>query len=220
MSSILILLSAVIADPNVESAERDQPRRYFDISSEMSDLLRLEAQADDMSERGRAIRGLTKLYREIATDPRLETSGVLKKYKAKLWSRLTSVKKDLERQIAREKKRQPRSEREKLTAAMDEADRSLAEQLAMTSVSLGGPSMVFAQGAAGGGMVSDHGESLVELIESTITPDFWDTNGGPGVIRYYRPLQRPGEIDPLLHAKLEHGDKASDQREQAEDTEN
>jgi hypothetical protein len=41
-----------------------------------------------------------------------------------------------------------------------------------------------AQGAAAAQPV-DHGQELVELIESTIFPMKWDTNGGQGTIRYW-----------------------------------
>ncbi len=33
----------------------------------------------------------------------------------------------------------------------------------------------------------DHGEELVNLIENTINPEFWQRNGGSGIIYYYRP---------------------------------
>jgi len=36
--------------------------------------------------------------------------------------------------------------------------------------------------------IPDYGPSLVALIERTIAPEFWDTNGGPGSIVYYQPL--------------------------------
>jgi hypothetical protein len=40
----------------------------------------------------------------------------------------------------------------------------------------------------GGTGPPDWGEALVELIERTIAPEFWDVHGGPGTIIYYRPL--------------------------------
>ena len=40
-------------------------------------------------------------------------------------------------------------------------------------------------GAAG---PADWGPDLVDLIERTINPAFWDVAGGPGTIVYYRPL--------------------------------
>jgi hypothetical protein len=35
----------------------------------------------------------------------------------------------------------------------------------------------------------DYGQDLVELIEATIAPSSWDTNGGAGTIRYFGPLR-------------------------------
>jgi hypothetical protein len=35
----------------------------------------------------------------------------------------------------------------------------------------------------------DYGQDLVELIEATIAPGSWDSQGGPGSIRYYSPLR-------------------------------
>jgi hypothetical protein len=36
---------------------------------------------------------------------------------------------------------------------------------------------------------ADTGQELVELIEATISPGSWDTQGGPGTIRYFSPLR-------------------------------
>ena len=54
----------------------------------------------------------------------------------------------------------------------------------------GGPAQLFrSRGAFGGAAVRpDYGQALVELIQSTIDPDFWDIRGGPGTIVYYAPL--------------------------------
>ncbi len=38
-----------------------------------------------------------------------------------------------------------------------------------------------------GGAPGDEGQALVELIERTISPRTWDTNGGPGAVRYFGP---------------------------------
>ena len=43
-------------------------------------------------------------------------------------------------------------------------------------------------GGPGGGAVDDNALDLIELIQSTIAPQSWDVQGGPGTIRYYRPL--------------------------------
>jgi len=39
------------------------------------------------------------------------------------------------------------------------------------------------------GPPADYGQDLVELIEATIAPSSWDTNGGAGTIRYFGPLR-------------------------------
>ena len=41
---------------------------------------------------------------------------------------------------------------------------------------------------APGGANGDYGDDLVQLIQRTVKPDFWDVNGGPGSIYFYRPL--------------------------------
>jgi hypothetical protein len=41
---------------------------------------------------------------------------------------------------------------------------------------------------AGGAEEARNVQQLIDLIESTIEPESWDVNGGPGTIRYYSPL--------------------------------
>lgn len=47
----------------------------------------------------------------------------------------------------------------------------------------GGPLM----GMGGQGQNDDHGEQLVDLIQTTIRPNTWERVGGPGSIYYWRP---------------------------------
>jgi len=63
---------------------------------------------------------------------------------------------------------------------------SLAATLSLLDASLQGPSALLARGGRAG--PADYGPELVDLIERTINPDFWDTNGGPGTIVYFQPL--------------------------------
>ena len=72
-------------------------------------------------------------------------------------------------------------------AAALAASDSLAASLLLMDASLGAPSTLLARGGRAG--PADHGQELVDLIERTINPNFWDTNGGPGTIVYYAPLQ-------------------------------
>jgi len=180
-----------------QSNDLVEPRAYHEISKDMRDLMKRESLAKTDEERATAIRALADLYLEVKRDPRLDDAPTLAQYKAKLWSRLTRIKKNLERQIARENDNSGRDQNE-IDAQQAElqqaqgAGESLAAQMTLVSYSMGGPAKVFAEsggGAFGGGAIRDHGEELVELITHVIEPDFWDVNGGPGSIFYYAPLQ-------------------------------
>jgi hypothetical protein len=63
----------------------------------------------------------------------------------------------------------------------------LGDSLAILDQAQNGPGQWAALG--GGPLAADWGPDLVELIERTINPAFWDVAGGPGTIVYYRPLQ-------------------------------
>jgi hypothetical protein len=194
MSSLVILLTlaswSADADVAAATAEAEQPRRYHEINNDIRDALRTEALAEGEHQRAAAVRKMCDLYRELAEDPRLESSDTLKSYKAKLWSRMTRVKRDLQRQLAREGKSVQLPEDEAEEEAIKAATRSLASQMSYLSYTMGGPTYVLEQtgGAFGGGTANDHGQELIDLIERTIQPDFWDTAGGPGSMFYYRPL--------------------------------
>jgi hypothetical protein len=165
-------------------------RSYHQYEDAIDDALRTEARAKDEHQRAEAIRRLAALFRELRRDPRLETSDTLKGYKTKVWSRLTRVKADLQRQVDREAKLAKREGNESETKAIQQATESLAEQMSAMNYTMGGPGYVLAQtGAAfGGGAVADNGQELIDLIQHTIRPDYWDTVGGPGSIFYFRPL--------------------------------
>lgn len=53
----------------------------------------------------------------------------------------------------------------------------------------GGPVQVWSHVGGNFAPPWDHGPELVALIERTIDPQSWKTNGGDGVIHYYRPLR-------------------------------
>ena len=197
MSGLVILVafsvvSAEVSDSGTQapSAERAAHRRYNEINADIHEALRAEALADSTEERAPAIRKMAALYRELAKDPRLETSDTLKKYKAKLWSRMTRVKTDLERQLEREAKKAKRGKTDEDLLAVQTATRSLAEQMSLMNYTMGGPSYVLQHsgGASGGGARYDHAQELIDLIQRTIKPDSWDVHGGTGTIFYYRPL--------------------------------
>ena len=166
-------------------AQTDTGRRYHEIQKDLRQLLTLEATTTTESVRLAAVCEMLPLYREIASDTRRLTSPTLERYRIQLRSRLLQVQARLKRQLARDKNNPPRS------ASLAEATtNALIDQMSLVGASAGGPAQLFSsRGAFGGAAVRpDYGQALVELIQSTIEPDFWDIRGGPGTIVYYAPL--------------------------------
>lgn len=187
MASWVLLLAAAIGS---EPASSDQ-RGFHEYQQQISELLRRESQAKDQAARAAAVQVMCELHGEIVHDSRYSTSDVLKEYRSRLWSRLTKVKGELKQQLARQKGNKESLEN---LAVLENADSlavaaadSLATSLSLLDQSQGGVGSLLAFG--GGPGPADWGPDLVDLIERTINPAFWDVVGGPGSIIYYRPLQ-------------------------------
>jgi hypothetical protein len=166
-----LTLAMLLIVPLDESAA---PRPLSQIRDEVRSVLRAEVRADDAREREEAIVRLAEIYLEVCRDPRLADSGLLQKEKARMWGRLTGIRRDLAKQLAYSKSGPAPSGRQ-----------GRGETSSDDSGVGGQPNNA---GAGGGGAISDYGPRLVALIERTIRPDFWDVNGGPGTIFYYQPL--------------------------------
>ena len=167
------------------TAQDESGRRYHEIEQDMRLLLKLEATAATEADRVATIYEMLPLYREIASDPRRLASPTLERYRIQLRSRLLQIQARLKRKLAREKSGPPRP-----VSLAEATTDALIDQMSLVGASAGGPSQLFSsRGAFGGAAVRpDYGLALVELIQTTIQPDFWDVNGGPGTIVYYAPL--------------------------------
>jgi hypothetical protein len=180
---------SVAKSPGETSREAAEVRRPFhEIQNELSDLLKREALTKDAAERGDLIRRMCTLHRELLRNPRHEYAEAMKGYRAQVWARLKRIQTDLKNQLARVARERRVKEPQlgtdpELLAASD----SLAASLNLVDSSLSGPSALLAYGGRAG--PADYGPDLVDLIERTINPDFWDTNGGPGTIVYFAPLR-------------------------------
>jgi hypothetical protein len=64
-----------------------------------------------------------------------------------------------------------------------------ADDLHLLNQVAGGPISMWGYVGGNFGGLPDYGPDLVRLIETTIDPDFWRSNGGSGVIYYYQPLR-------------------------------
>jgi hypothetical protein len=159
--------------PTVSAVAPAEPRGFHEINKDIRALFRREAQVESKQLRAQAAVEITRLYWQIRQDPRLAQSKTLQGYKAKLWSRLQRIKSDVRKDMARQSR----------NGAKDSQSDSRGPSQR--------PPDYFAQpgDARGGRAVADWGPGLVALIERTIAPDFWDTNGGPGAIVYYYPLR-------------------------------
>ncbi|WP_425617594.1 hypothetical protein NA78x_001275 [Anatilimnocola sp. NA78] len=184
LTSVALCLALCTGD-GLPGKEAAAARPFHEIQADLSDFLKREALTKDAAERAKLIRQLCDLHHEILHHPRHETAEAMKGYRVQAWSRLKRVQADLKNQLARERKGKnaPVGTDPQLLAASD----SLAAALNLADSSLGGPSALLARG--GRAQIDDNGQELVDLIERTINPDFWDTNGGPGTIVYFAPLQ-------------------------------
>jgi hypothetical protein len=190
MTSLVFIVIAVVAAEQGARGAADEQAGFHQFQGQISELLKREAQAQDQAVRAAAIREMCGLHQQIVGDERYATSDKLKEYRARLWSRLTKIKAELKQQLARDaKERQALDDvavLERADAASLAAADSLMATLALADQAQGGPGYLLGYG---GGAVADNGRALVELIERTINPAFWDVNGGPGSIVYYAPLQ-------------------------------
>ncbi len=175
----------LLAAESPAQAGATQLRPLAQIEREMSAALKQEASAKPGGDRAAAIRSLCNLHASMVSDERHGTSDTLKTYRAKIWSRLTRVKQDLRRELAREQGKPAAGGDAEAQMRMPAA--SLASALALADFSSGAPTGLLARGGAA--QTVSNAESLIELIERTIDPDFWDVNGGPGTIMYYPNLQ-------------------------------
>jgi hypothetical protein len=192
MFSATLVCLALLGSDQTSNDTKAEPRPYHAIAAEISDLLRREAQAKDPSRRAEIVRRMCELHGEILRDDRYATSDTLADYRIRLWSRLRRVQAELKRQLARAADKQDRQAADEYArAAADEvslaATDSLATSLSLLDQSQGGPG--YLMGFGGDPLGDDYGQDLVDLIEQTINPAFWDVNGGPGTIVYYRPLR-------------------------------
>jgi len=172
-----VFLVTTLLSPAISAAE---VRPFHEIEKSIATALRLESAATIPAQREAAVLKLTELYREIMTDQRLLTSPTLNNYRIKVRARLLRILKSLE-YAARHNTNNRYSNQ--TSSLLDVLQRHLQR----SSNAMGGANSMLQGNAAQG--VQDYGPALVNLIKTTISPKFWDINGGPGVIVYYPPLR-------------------------------
>jgi hypothetical protein len=199
-----IVLSASVLAAGIDrqqsstaSTKAAEPTPLHVLSRTTSQAMRREALAKDRQEKSAAVAELCDLHRVLLADARYEQVNKLQDLRGQVYSRLRRVQAELKRETAAAKPAGQGSAATARTSAQvseealaDEAALAAADSLALSmylmDATIGGPSALVAEG---GRAIMDNGQGLVDLIERTINPAFWDTNGGPGAVVYYQPLQ-------------------------------
>lgn len=154
-------------------------RKYHEIEREIRELMQRESRATTRRQRAAAAYDMAYLFVLIQLDPRLPDSPTLAEFQSRLRSRLMKIKQDVQRDLDRQR----RTGGEPATASAQNSQTAESQDTSQDDRDS-------KAGALGGGAgPPDWGPGLVELIERTIAPEFWDVNGGPGTIYYYYPLK-------------------------------
>jgi hypothetical protein len=133
-----------------------------------SELLRDEANTKTADAKAVAILTLCDLYAAIRVHPLYEQSEMLRGDATRVRRRLLTASRELSDRLEREQVTKPSDMGSRVDAvlAMNETEQTVA-------------------GGAGPGAIVGEGWELVELIQRTVRPDFWEVSGGPGSIRYF-----------------------------------
>ena len=166
------------------TATKSGKRLAAEIDRDISAALRCEATAKTLQERGKAVEELCTLHHEITSDERFATLDQMQQLRAKIWGRLVKVRGDLKKQLV--KSGEPQLDDAQAEAAQY-ATSNLAGAMSLADFATASPSGYFAGGGAA--QTEYNAQQLIELIQKTISPDFWDVVGGPGTIFYYPQLQ-------------------------------
>jgi hypothetical protein len=183
---------AVSTTPVVEPAEQIQILAPHELRKAAGDALRRQA-IEKNEKQHVAVRDLVVVYKQLQADKQMAT-GDRERLHTKVRNRLMKFSRETSAAIAKRKAIQRARERranrgrkakplQPVTVGLsDRALHILAQQMGGLAGGMGGPGGV--GGGAQGGL-EDDGEELVELIQTVISPDHWDVNGGPGSIVYY-----------------------------------
>lgn len=205
--------SLIVAAFVGEESKLDQ-KPIGDFRKDLKSFMKRSKQKDDPIQRYGAIVDLCLLHDQIVNDSRFQANQQLKGFRAVAAERLKKCSREIEidikraeRELAKQAKRREadsskdRSRKNGDGELFDDQSDSefSSEQISslwqaedMDSITrmTGGPIRIWSySGGNFAGPLCDHGPDLVRLIESTINPDFWRSNGGNGVIEYYQPLR-------------------------------
>ncbi len=170
-----------------------KPALIADMDRDNTAFYKRFREADSDRAKANAIIDLCQLHNQIWSDPRYSSIEKLRGMRYKIVFELKAAQKELRKKFGKQDSKPNDAE----------PDGTASQQASLASASQGnrdawtdplliglqyapGPNQIAVHaGSFGGG---DNGPELVALIEATIHPEHWDTNGGPGHIHYYRPV--------------------------------
>ncbi len=213
-SSLVLVLtlsafSSVPSKPlNWQSSEELNLRSIRDYREDLKAFMKDSKREDDPQTQQIAIYNLCQLHVFLVADPRFPASQQLQGMRVVTANRLEDFAHEFEKQqlrAARKFKSQTavasattdtsgstvgESSDPAQTSAIDDPTYTAAvHSYQATNAFSGGPSQMFNYVDGRFGPPWDHGEELVDLIENTINPASWRSNGGNGTIHYFRPLR-------------------------------
>lgn len=174
-------------------------------SQQVRSLLRKHASSDSVSDRIAMTLDMVSMVEQLSADPRFSRSRQMKQLRTALFTRLRSIRKDLEADIRRKKKQKTASATKRTPTKIEIDPTVLAQLNQAANGNANQPGNVNQAGNAGG--PPDHAAMLIEVIQRTISPQSWDVNGGASSIQYWRPgmalvIRAPDglhrELNPLL----------------------
>ena len=199
---VLVALQPVFGNVLLANSNSEQDivlKKVADYRKDLKTFVKRSKSKDEAIRFG-AVINLCLLHTEIVEDERFESNQQLQGFRAIASDRLNKCRKEIELEMlradraAKKKGGQRSNEPEPSEAKEGETPYQLYQKIiaqdmqAIVSIT-GGPLNLWQYTGNPAGPLCDYGPDLVNLIETTINPDFWRRNGGNGIIEYYQPLR-------------------------------
>jgi hypothetical protein len=212
--SVIVALLAAIPAASPETSAGGEPttvktgapaRTGQQLRDAVHAAMRQQATAKG-TEQAAAVRSLTDIYQDVVASTVLP-SREQRQLRTQIRSRLMRTSKTLERQLAKAQaadEPQVRPPADQLANEQPPANRAILAQAQGNPARQAGAAGAQAGRAAGrfgpGGQVAgaaqnwnaqtnQNAQQLIDLIQNTIAPASWETNGGLGTIMYFAPSQ-------------------------------
>ena len=196
MTGIMLAACMMAASPAPTTANAAVPasqRTLQEWRDAVQQAMKAQSSAKEI-EQPAAVMALVQLYRDLGAAGPLN-SGDDKRLRLIVRARLLRLREeasqDVRQRVARVESVEKKAAREKQPELLNNvnADRAVLAQWKGVLAQFRGVAQVQQAPVAGGDGAAnraDDGQELADLIQAVITPDFWDTNGGPGAIVYFQ----------------------------------